>query len=144
MSAFIVEDETINIPLGLFYIEVVGSSGYDEIPRRLKEAGYNIDQDETEIARLGQDMFNLNCEAVNQRYGENQAETFRKLNYKYEFLPEVTAAHAYNAINCWIYQCSEGNVPMTSQLFKTVSKISDALAHRIALKTPEVQKARWG
>ena len=143
MSAFIVDDEIINLPLGFFYTETVGSGVYDEIPRRLKEAGYNIGEDETEIERLAQEMFRLNCEAVNQRYGEGAAETFRELNFKYQFTPETSIAQAYKALECWLYQCTEGDV-WESPLYELIKKIANSLAHRIAENTPEYKKARWG
>ena len=141
MSAFIVEDEIINLPLGFFYIEAVGSGTHDEIPRRLKKAGYNINEDETEIARLAEDMFKLNCDAVNQRYGEGAAEGFRELNFKYRFTAGTSRAQAYKALECWLYQCTEGNAP-ESPLYKVITKIADSLAHRIAMDTPEYKKAR--
>ena len=143
MSAVIVEDEIINSPLGLFYTEAVGSGVYDEIPRRLKQAGYNIGEDETEIIRLAEEMFRLNCEAVNQRYGEGAAESFRELNFKYQFMPGTSAVQAYQALSCWLYQCTEGDIPKSSPLYEVINKISDVLAHRIAMNTPECKKARW-
>ena len=143
MSAFIVEDEIINLPLGLFYTEAVGSGAHDEIPRRLKQAGYNIGEDETEIERLAQEMFRLNCEAVNQRYGEGAAETFRELNFKYQFTPGTNTAQAYKALECWLYQCTEGDI-WKSPLYELIKNIANSLAHRIAMNTPEYKKARWG
>ena len=46
------------------------------------------------------------------------------------------------SLNCYIYQCSEGNVP-DSKLYKGIDKLIDRLAMFIATHQPEYEEAEW-
>ena len=144
MSAFIVEDQTINeiIAFLRLYQQRTTNSRYS---RMIQEAGYDIEKNEEEWKHLADDMFWTNCVAVDKRYGVGQAQTFRELNFKYEFHPEegANAIQAFKSLRCWLYQCSEGDVPETSEIFKLMDKVSDTTAHAIVSEMPEYKKARW-
>ena len=84
MSAYIVEDQTINQIVG-YLSQLEGTSSKQWIIRPLTELGFpelrtNLDKQK----ELGEEMFKLNCESINQRYGENQAEQFRPLDYAFK------------------------------------------------------------
>src|SRR5882724_3746734 len=62
--------------------------------------------------KLSQRMFDLNQLALEYRYGDPKQE----LIYKYQTVP-CTKVQAFKALQCWIYQCSEGNIPEDSKLY---------------------------
>ena len=87
-------------------------------------------------------MFDLNCEAVDQRYGPGQAEKFRPLDYKFQYLPHANNFQALKSLRCWLYQCSEGNVPET-ELYKAFDEISAAICYGIVTRLPAYEAAQW-
>jgi hypothetical protein len=139
MSAFIVEDKTINTIITMLKNSesCFNSSWYI---RKLKESGYYFEDGGEE--KLGREMFELNCRAVDERYGEGQAKEFRNLNYSFNHQPFYTVISAYKSLQCWLYQCSEGTVP-ESPLFKLMQDISNNIANHIVSRMPEYEKAPW-
>ena len=116
MSAFVVEDQVINRVLAFL------SQHNGRIPNLLmQELGVNIHLAE-ETAKLGQSMIELN----------------------YSLRREPTnIIQAYKSLRCWLYQCAEGDVPETSLLYATMSRISDMLAHEIVQNLPQYDRAAW-
>ena len=144
MSAFIVEDKTINEIIAFLHLNQQRMD-YAGIARLIQKAGYDIEQNEEEWKHLADDMFWTNCVAVDERYGVGQAQTFRELNFKYEFcLKEGTnAIQAFKSLRCWLYQCTEGDVPETSEIFKLMDEVSDMMAYAIISEMPKYEEARW-
>jgi hypothetical protein len=85
---------------------------------------------ETFEEKLGNAMFELNCNAVDQRYGDNQAKEFRELDYSYSPAYVGSGYQAYDRLGEWLYQCAEGDVPESSALYKAMQRIYDNLAHK--------------
>jgi hypothetical protein len=141
MSAYVVEDLTINKIVSFLYLKDQGDRYYG--PARLvMAAGYDLGTEEGRV-RLAVRMFALNVRAVNARYGLGAAKTFRPLTFKHHLVHPPSEAFAYVSLGCWLYQCSEGKVPET-RLFKLMSSVCDSMAHNLADRLPEVQKAPWG
>ena len=92
---------------------------------------------------FGQRMRAMNVEAVNARYGETADRLLPNEAYQYKGVLLSTTAQALKSLGCFLYQCSEGNVPELS-LFKELDKYRDALAYHIATSTPEYEAAEWG
>jgi hypothetical protein len=115
MSAFMVADTTINNVVNWLRREVFCLS---LIPHLLKGLGF-----ETAAAGwaedLGQAMFQLNIRTVDARYGNGEAATFRMLDYRYQVTEPVSLMQVLKSLQCWLYQCNEGDVPETElyQLF---------------------------
>jgi hypothetical protein len=88
---------------------------------------------------IGQQLYRLNTDAVNQRYTENDPGP------RYHFKPvgKLSDIQAYKSISCFLYQCSEGDVP-ERPLFKELSELHDDLAHRIVGSTAPYDRAEWG
>jgi len=134
MSAWIVKDKTINI--------IVTHLAFDPdghwLKEKFKEAGYDLDTEEGRW-KLGCELFSLNMDSVNQRYGDNQAETFRKLDYQYEAIrkPKI---HAFKSLHCWRYQSCEGDVDQ-KELFKLMEKVESSWASHIVSDLPEYDQA---
>lgn len=139
MSAFVVEDKTIN--------RVVSFLAYDRegghIRRMIQERiGLDI---ESQVGQetLGKLMFSLNCDAVNQRYGDDQAAEFRPLDYKYTRDFYAARLHAFKALQCWSYQCSEGNIEETP-LFQVMDRVRGDMAEMIVSRLKEYDTINWG
>lgn len=136
MSSFMVEDKTINQIVS--YLK--DGRDLEWLRRQLKEKGFDLDS-KFGAEKLGKNMFYLNCIAIDDRYGKNQAEEFRTLDYKYR-LEIARPMQAYKSLRCLIYQCSEGHA-MKHETYKLLEFISDRLAHHIISKLPEYDKAIW-
>ena len=106
--------------------------------------GIEVDSEDN-AAKLGADMLRLNCQAVDARYGEGESKSFRDdLTYRFAHpYGPVTAVQAYKSLTCWLYQCSEGDVPET-ELYKSMERVSDALAHHIVSESSAYEAAKWG
>ena len=131
LSAFVVQDHTINRVLSTL-------NAHD---RRAAET-LAFAHDCATLDELGAAMFALNVRAVDARYGEGQAGEFRDLGYQFRLEMPVAMVAALKALNCWLYQCAEGDVPATP-LYKAMDELSNRWAHEIVSRLPEYDRARW-
>ena len=139
MSAFVVRDETINKIVTF----LANDRECDYIRRHIaKKLGIVLSYGDGP-ATLGNLMFSLNCEAVNERYGENQASEFRPLNYR--FTPEIhaTMMSAFKQLECWLYQCSEGNIPENNELYKVMDEIAGDIARKLVHHSAAYENSPW-
>jgi hypothetical protein len=129
MSAFVVQDGTINRVLG--YLE---HDRYGEYHRRTLTDAHGG------IAGLGAAMRALNVDAVRARYRDAgdlvPAEPYR---YRLE-LPGRVAA--YKALACWLYQCAEGDAP-EAPLYLALEALHYSWAKEIVADLPEYERAVW-
>lgn len=131
MSAYMVEDNTINNIVS--YLDKGQGMDLTRV-----DLDIFLNSDEAKQA-FGQSLFDMNCEAVDSRYGEGESESFRDMTYRFtRTLPQI--AQAYQSTRCLIYQCSEGDVPESS-LFKQLTEISNVIAHKLARS--HVDKLDW-
>lgn len=87
---------------------------------------------------LGRELYGINARAVSQRYSEKE----KYLTYAWvDETPDPVVA--FKACECFLYQCSEGDVP-DSDLFKRVEAACNALARDIVTKLPAYDAAPWG
>lgn len=131
MSAFIVEDKTINVIAN--WINRVQSGGW-----YLREAAL----DANDPATVGAALFSLNIQAVEARYGQGEAAAFRPLDYHWTPLQFASPVATYKAIQCLLYQCGEGKVPETP-LYQALEKLARSLAHEIISGLPGYDNAPW-
>lgn len=93
--------------------------------------------------KLAENMFTLNCDSVEQRYGEGQAEQFRSLDFKYNpSKKQMDVFQILKNINCFLYQCSEGDI-MQKKLYKVLEKVVGNIALSIVREMPQYEKAKW-
>ncbi len=144
MSAFVVEDKVINDVVNyLASSRRYGSFEYhDSLGAELMIDATN----RKELEGLATDMFRLNCNAVEQRYGAGEAAKFRDLDFSFVaqhagFI--VNPIQAYKSLGCWLYQCAEGDVPKTSLLYAAMLKIKAEMAENIVSSLPEYESAKW-
>ncbi len=146
MSAFVVDPKTINTILGFL------NSKAQEIPhiqKRLQQIEWDI-EDAENLTDLGQAMYNLNINAVSQRYPNcterdlpgTGEENGQLVPYQFHW-ESASPIQAFKSLQCWLYQCCEGNVTETA-LYKTFDDILNFLAEIILTALPEYEKAVWG
>ena len=133
MSAFVVEDKTINTVVCFLF---TNQDFKDWFYRRFS---IDLDQDYA-TNQLGKAMFELNVKAVEQRYGKGEAKKFRPLNYEFHLELNTNHIKAYKALETWLYQCCEGVIPETT-LYKTMHKVCNRLAHYLVQNNEQYRQA---
>jgi hypothetical protein len=140
MSAFLVEDKTINYIVNWLRSE---KFLFSEIPYKLKGLGFDMDKVDWE-EKLGLAMFQLNISGVEARYGKGEAVKFRKMDYHYRPTESDSLAQVLKSLQCWLYQCCERNVPET-KLYKLFDHdVRVYLMSKIIHGLPEYEQAEWG
>lgn len=139
MSAFVVADTTINRILEWLRrtddYPRYRNPWYKEEIAKAAEIGRS---DEEFYVKLGQAMHNLNLDAVNDRYQENTTAS----EFRYARMPHATDIQALKSLQCWLYQCSEGNVP-ERPLYQAFELASGRLALDIVGRLKEYETAAW-
>lgn len=125
MSAYVVEDECINS------IVTWLTNPHHSWERRQVEEALALQGTigDTFEEQLGTAMFELNCNAVEQRYGDGQAKEFRPLDYKWVPNHYASGYATYDRLGEYIYQCSEGDVPESSKLYDALNRVYAQMAH---------------
>lgn len=135
MSAFVVEDKTINRILS-FINRWRDGSWYTE--RLFTAAELNPDHPDA-WERLGQSLLLMNYDAVNARYTEQDVPTV----FEFHWTEAETDIQVFKSMQCFLYQCSEGTVPERA-LYKALDQLKNGLAERIISNLPQYDKAIWG
>lgn len=138
MSSYVVEDIVINAVVNYLKTDWDGNWARS----KLKDMGYDL-QDETLTGciRLAQAMHDLNDCAVNERYSDHPAEEFQPFIFRR--MSDIEHVPVLKALSCWLYQCSEGDVPQ-DLLYKFMDKIRDGWAMAIIHDMADYEKAAWG
>jgi hypothetical protein len=143
MSAFIVADKTINTIVNWLDSALEEAYGTSSIRQKLQEMGF--DKSKAGWAEwLGYAMFQPNVIAVEARYGSGQARRFRPLDYHYKVTKSVPLAQVLKSLQCWLYQCNEGDVPQTALYGLFDNEVQLYLMNEIIDTLPEYQNAYWG
>jgi hypothetical protein len=140
MSAFMVEDKTINYIINWMKNE---RFLFSDIPYKLRELGYDMATVEWD-EKLGLAMFHLNISGIEARYGKGEAVKFRKLDYHFRPTGTVSLAQVLKSLQCWLYQCCEGNVPETKLYGLFDEDVRVYLMSKIIHSLPEYEEAEWG
>jgi hypothetical protein len=134
MSAFIVGTGTMNRVVQAIVHVCPDFDGEPTRPPavRLQDVG----------TRLGIKLYRLNAEAVRQRYDQSDpVPLFRSTQVEAPRTRKERIA-CFKALQCLIYQCSEGDVPDTP-LYRQLETVRYVLAARIIADLPEYQAAGW-
>ena len=120
------------------------------------DANYNNRISEvTNIKAVYNALSEMNCNALNQRYIHDDKAEPEQLpkdynhfevagNYKDgAFEIPISYYQLLKSIDCYLYQCSEGNVP-ESALYKAVEDIRAMFANWIIRNTIAYNAANWG
>jgi len=136
MSAFIVENKIINRVVAWVRRE---SNDHHWIREDVSKAAGLCQFDDHWEEKLGAAMFLLNCTAVAVRYGE-RASNHPPYTWRMEWSSTV---QTFKHLECWLYQCSEGDIPETNELHKTFHELKGWLASKIVSALPAYQQAEW-
>ena len=139
MSAFLVEAKTINR-----IVSFLNACEDPHTPHSFKALGYEPTQFE-HLERLARDLYLLNCEAVDTRYGKGESAGPLGFEFQFQFEDRDTLKPAaiYKHAKCLIYQCAEGDIP-ERHLFKALESFAESLAHQIIETIPAYSEAQWG
>lgn len=136
MSSFIVSTECMNsIINGLFWkhqFKDMYSGSYRE--QNLNEL--------KDYKKLAKKLYLLNQKAVEQRYPDDTSD-YAELP-KFEWIDKTVSDMQFlKSLQCFRYQCYEGNVPQT-KLYKWIEGLIHNVMNYIIDKMPEYSKAEWG
>lgn len=153
MSAYIVDPETVNRIVS-FIEDLTVSNPYvgirvkylmHDLVREMGVVGWG----DSFFAELAHEMMALNVEAVKQRYPDHPDHDlpgpigFRLDKYRYQPVHwGRNLVQVYKSLQCWLYQCAEGNVP-EKPLFKIMARLKSEIAEEIVCNLTEYQKAAW-
>ena len=141
MSAFVVDDETINKVVSYIYSKAnAPDSSISWKETKLYKMGYDVFSEP--CIELAQKMFNLNVAAVNARYGEGKAEKFRPLDFKYWNAP-APLIQVIKALETWKYQCTEGKISDYA-LYKAMVELHCLFCIEALRQTDEYKASPWG
>ena len=130
MSAYVLD----NAKISKIVSYITGARAWHKYARQLEEMGYTSSQRD----QLGNDLLAMNQDAVMQRYPGSDATNLpgptNPEPYSYKS-PACGMFEAYELLGSFIYQCSEGDVPETNELYQVVSDIRNAMAHSITRAT---------
>ncbi len=138
MSAFIVSVATMDAVVDLI-------SAHQARAHRYVFGDVLLTADEAET-RLGRRLYALNEIAIDARYPGETRDT-HKFSGSYRFaMPCGTSSKAacVKQIDCLIYQCSEGDIPETSDDYKALVAIRDEIYDEIVSALPDYEAAPWG
>lgn len=138
MSAYVVEDLTLHRIVSYLSLTAHEGCAWD-----LEQIGYPVATDE-QCERLAGDLYQMNCDAVDARYGKGESaqQTDGESVPGFKLVP-VTPVEAYKACQCLLYQLSEGDIdkrPLYAALEGALSRIAD----QIISKLPSYEEAAWG
>lgn len=147
MSAYVCKTETFaRIYTGL---QIFNS---DSFPYTLRAINDLLDfvtgldkSSKNNFARIITELYVLNVEAVNERYGETATTVIDEQTF-YEICcltPCGTFHQFYKTIECLHYQMSEGTVSQT-ELYKLVGNLMNNICIDIVHKSNMYNEAKWG
>lgn len=142
MSAFIVDDKTINGIVSWLNDAIKRQTDYSWCAQTLLKLGYKLDT-EFGCKRIAEEMFTLNCDSIEQRYGEGQAKEFRPLDFQFCLIRPPNNYQALKSMRCLLYQCCEGDVPEQSDLYNALDKVSLELSYQLVTRSREYESATW-
>ena len=138
MSCFIVEESTINRIVS--FIEQSNMGGDYERKEICSPvtALWVHHEDKDTYENLAMLMDEMNKSAYSQRYGEEQGTE----EFCYKFQPFSGIVQVYKSLQCYIYQCSEGDQP-DRPLYKAFRAMQDNLARYIVQSSAVYEAAEW-
>lgn len=95
---------------------------------------------------LGREMYDLNLKAFATRYNEpiEDYPESPQLTFRFDQAKSISPIQALKALQCVIYQCSEGKELMESAIYEKMREAELRLAMFVVEDLPEYQDAKWG
>jgi hypothetical protein len=147
MSAFMVADETINRSVSWLEREIHRSSWLGDkltdYHRSAEQANSHGSLGLWEQA-LAERMFHLNLAALEARYGKAETVEYKERTFRYVPVAPQSDIQALKSINCWLYQCMEGDIP-SNPLYRFFDDIVVRyLLEKFVYNSPAYDTAVWG
>ena len=89
----------------------------------------------------GREFYQMNLDAFNACYNGRHSSDVPE--YRFRPLGKPSAISQYKAVQCLLYQCTEGDIEKREQ-FKRLEKTLHELAADIVCELPEYKTAQWG
>lgn len=147
MSAYIVNEETMDVIINHLYFTATRNQGRAEYCYRgITELKPDTEE---EAQALGDALYQLNLDAVMQRYSVCTIDDlpgpigWKPGQWKFTHTIPPPAVRAYKAMQCLLYQCSEGDVP-EQMLYRRLEETKRDLAEKIVDSLPQYEAAPWG
>lgn len=122
MSSYVVDDKTIHNIANLFAPAYSPCEWLDAI-------GYKL--------------LKLNIRATADRYRDSEPDFTQAIEYRYT--PKApTTVQKLKSLQCWLYQCSEGEQFESDPLYVQGRKIERELMQSIISELPAYAAATWG
>jgi len=90
--------------------------------------------------KLGRRMHELNARAVAEHYREEPETWPMAVNTPSKACSDI---QAYKSLRCWLYQCTEGDVP-EDRLYRDMADMANAWACHLVAMSDAYEKAGWG
>jgi len=142
MSAYIVDNITINRIVNGLQLAQQGNRAYPSP----QYGEYSTLLMFADAKTFGNSMLAMNVTAVGQRYPQDTRNTMpgsRACEYCPTRIHPPRPVQLLKSIGCFLYQCSEGDVPETNELYKALRSYEAALALHIVQRSDEYDKADW-
>ena len=143
MSAYIISKETMHRVVAAVVDYLSTSHGPHNVTAEGMQAlteflphGFTV---HAQRIAYGRALYKMNAEAVNARYSHNQDALDAMLpeaeHYTGRFVAP-TDMEKFKAMTCFLYQCSEGNVPEENPLFALCQTVKHDIADDIVKSLP--------
>jgi len=98
-----------------------------------------------QLSAFGQAMYEMNCAAIDARYGTGEAARWRSDGsvYQYRSILPTSIYQTLKSLDCYLYQCSEGDIPEAA-LYKQLTDYSIRLMRNIIESLTQYEAANWG
>ncbi len=130
MSAFVVEDSTINKIVSYLYFNQAGDDPtLHSFPLFERKQQW----------KLAHKLFALNVRGVRAKHPDMD---YGGIRFRFAVCRPESKIKTYKALQCSLYQACEGDVP-DSKLYIKMQMVYNSLAHSIIYDLPEYDKAAW-
>ena len=144
MSAYVVDDSTINRILAAAWQWWMAGRGrgIPPIPREWGQHSWPENAPE-----LGAEMRAMNVAAVKARYPDDADDELPGprplLPYKWESEACPSIEQVIKSLDCYLYQCAEGDIPETWELYNVLRNWQLDLCYHIVNQSKQYQDAEW-
>ena len=140
MSAYIVDDKTINRIVAAAMLRTLGSLG--PLVRQFRLVPDNPEPHDW--AALGSALRDMNVAAVIARYGPSDSLPGPSplLPYRFRLISAPSLIQTVKTLACYLYQCSEGDIP-EQRLYQQLDNWQAELCRYYVTESDEYDQAEW-
>ncbi len=145
MSSFLMSFQSLSNLGNWFYFENDTHGTYKQCKKLILEYLNKITDTEKEEfinnwnKEFSKMLYDTNCYAINQRYGDDLNNL---PEFQYKEPKRVNKIQCLKSVQCWLYQCAEGDID-TTQIYKLMERIERILLNSIITELEEYKTARW-